>query len=426
MAIFFPAYIFLIFSKGKGQSLYKRFTIFFIAVSTLAIVAGSILFIKEYTTNLYFENIFLPLFTGKPIDPAYSIISLPHLVDIVNQMMLMSPAIFMLIAIAAAEMPKIIKDKLIIFLGIAALAGLTFLFVIDPTIGMPRDWDLLSITIYGAVLAIVYLIGNKALRMIQTLLIPLLVCVGLWSMPYLLTNLSEPASINYAKYIINLDMENSLSALLGLREYYKIHSDSAAVDSINNILNTTNPNQLKVDRAISLLAGGNMKEAQAIALTVTPDKFSSRYHDLISAIYFVNKEYDKAFHESDKAIQLQKYNYQLYFARAVMHRMLSENQDALEALRIAHRLNKKNVDVLHELTIMCFNINMNDSAIHYGQKILELDSTSYNIHYIMARIYFQAGQHSIGMRYYELYLKYGTHEPLFTQRNDELLKLMAK
>lgn len=63
--IFIPAYVFLLFCKGKGYYLYKKLGIWFRVFVGVISSALVILFFYKYNTDLYFRNIFLPLLQGK-------------------------------------------------------------------------------------------------------------------------------------------------------------------------------------------------------------------------------------------------------------------------------------------------------------------------------------------------------------------------
>ena len=425
MAIFIPAFVYLTFCKGKGLSIFHRFKPYFLGLGAILVIGAVISFIKEYNSNLYFENIFLPLFRGKPIDPSYALLGIPHLVDIFNLIMLLSPSLILLPVLAlACNTGQTLSNK-IIFLAMIASAGLAFLFIIDPTLGMPRDWDLFSITVYATSVLLTLLINLEKIKIIRPLIMSLMAYLFLSVVPYFMVNLDENASIDYAKANINLDMENSLSTMIGLREYYRKHSDTIRVDSLNTTLSTAYPNQFKIDQVINALSSGDRKQAEEIALTITPDRFSSRYHDLLSAIFFLHGEYHRAFQESDKAIQLQKYNYQLYFARAMMYKMLGDTLMALQSLRTAYRLDNREIVVVHDLAMLSLMVNP-DSAVFYGERALEMDSTVYDIHYALAKAYCLKGAPQAGKNHYDLYMELGGNDPLFEKRCTELAGLMNK
>lgn len=76
----------------------------------------------------------------------YSMLSPDHLYDILNELLLIAPiGLILLIVTIFIRRRANIKNSPGIFLGITALFSLLMLLVIDPKLGLARDWDLFSI-----------------------------------------------------------------------------------------------------------------------------------------------------------------------------------------------------------------------------------------------------------------------------------------
>ncbi|MFH2036681.1 MAG: hypothetical protein ABIJ45_09785, partial [Candidatus Zixiibacteriota bacterium] len=146
MLVLSPAIIYLLFSRGRGRLLYDKYKKYFWGLSTLLTAIGVYFFFRKYYSNLYFENIFLPLFKGKPATPSYYIFSFTHFIDIANQLLLLSPLFPLFVVAAIMQKKPILNSSINIFLGITGICSLGFIFVVDPQLSMPRDWDLFSLT----------------------------------------------------------------------------------------------------------------------------------------------------------------------------------------------------------------------------------------------------------------------------------------
>jgi tetratricopeptide (TPR) repeat protein len=107
----------------------------------------------------------------------YTVFSLDHLIDYLNVLIIVGPAIPIIALIAMispkrAKMPAQFK-----FLAYASIPALAIGFLIDPMMGAMRDWDLLSffalpLTLFG--LAAVFFVC-KQVRMVLAVLIPILI-----------------------------------------------------------------------------------------------------------------------------------------------------------------------------------------------------------------------------------------------------------
>lgn len=88
-------------------------------------------------------------------EPGYTLFSGAHLLDILNQLLLVSPAFLALLFFQNfRNHPKPEYQKLTVFFWIAAGSGLAALFFIDPKLGMARDWDLFALPLMTFHLAV--------------------------------------------------------------------------------------------------------------------------------------------------------------------------------------------------------------------------------------------------------------------------------
>jgi tetratricopeptide (TPR) repeat protein len=423
MLVFIPAYVFVIFSSKKGLILYNRLKLFIWIILALMAIAGIITFIYKYRTDLYFENIFLPLLSGKPADPGYAIISPPHLIDILNILILLSPLLFLLFILAAENISAVFRQKHSAFLAILSLSYILYLIVIDPMMSMPRDWDLFSLAAFGPTLFFAALVSEKHIHILERLFPTILVYLIVAVTPYLIVNLKPNTSIDYLKYIIRLDFKKSQSSLVTLRDYYRLNGDAALADSLTNIGQAEFPLTRKIDSVFRALDRNNVELAQTIAKSIRPDKFSSVYHNMLSVLNSRLGKYEEAVEESNKAIQLQKYNHILYCNRALVHFKLEDHESSLKDLRKGYKLNNRYPEIIKALTIIYFRNREIDSAAYYANRLIVLDSSCTDGYYILSHIYSQKQDIDSLRIYSELYRLYGQSDRLYSSRVEELSRL---
>ena len=167
-----------------------------IGLGALALYLG---YGPEIFLNETGRNIFLPL-SRQTARFSYSLLSASHLIDFVNEHVLISPAAIITILILTLALRKRInfRDTTLRFFTIATACVLIFTFVLNPKLGLSRDWDLFSLpgipyTLLGLHLAISRIKDSQRLISIGTM------CVAvnlLHTAPWILVNADENRSID--------------------------------------------------------------------------------------------------------------------------------------------------------------------------------------------------------------------------------------
>ncbi len=424
MAVFIPAFLYLPFSRGRGLEFYKKYELALNISAILIIIAVLALFLWKFTTDIAFENIFLSPFGTKPGWPGYGVFTLPHMIDIFNHLILLSPAFVLLIYWALGRKSDQPLNG-VIFSFLIAMGGLGFLLIIDPTLGLPRDWDLFSIAAIGLTLFLISLIPFSKISTIGKFYLPLLIYLFSATAPYLLVYLTESGSLNRTKYLIDLDRERALGAMVLLGKYYRSHENMYEVDSLNTAFSTNMINEAKIVKANNSLDRGDFKTARELLKTIRPDRLSAWYHGLMASMNYYDKDYDKALEESNLAIRLNNYNVVLYYTRATIFWAMQKPDSALSSLRFGYALNDQNSKVLEGLTGLFLFLNHPDSTIYYGERLIGFDSTYSIGYYFLTKAYLQTGQLSRARNSFDNYSHWGRNDPDFAVRKRELEQLLS-
>ncbi len=387
MFVLIPAFIYLLFCRGKGYEFYLRHRAWFIGSVVIMSTGGLLLFAYKYSTDLYFENMFLPPFVGKPIYPIYALISWPHLLDVVNQLLLLSPLLPMLLILSVKYLPRVVRSKETTFLLLSAIGTLAFLLVIDPTLTMARDWDLFSNAACAVTILSIYLIHDSLAPIINRLAITILILLVIMPLPFLLTNLNEKRSIEYVEHMIDLDLEKSFSSIFVLNQYFIEHGYKEKADSLQATYNEYPFPKSRFDWAIEEIKKGNIDKAWAMFRTTLKDHFDQNYHVLLKELYLHEKNYAKALEHADKAIQLQRYADYLYGYRGEILLHLNRYDEALRDFRRGYELDNSNPVHPEGIAAVMFRKERPDSGIYYTQKMLALDSTKAIGYYMLAQGY---------------------------------------
>ncbi len=420
MAVFVPAVIYLTFTKKGGLIFYDRFKKLIWCVVGLAFISGLSLLIYKYSTNLYVEDIFLPLFDGKPAYPEYAIFSIPHLLDTFNEFILISPLLFLLLFISGKNIKNIFKKKTAIFLGLGAVGSLLFLFVIDPKLAFPRDWDLFSISGFSLLLLSVSLINKNQIRHIVKLIISLTLILSICSLPFLLTNLSTDRSEKYMVSLIELDKSKSLSSITVLSGYYKENDYREKFDLLMSMYNREFMQDRLIFSAIDTLLAGDLESAKKYNQLIKPDKFSGEYQRLLAMINHSSGQYEKALVHINKAIQLRKFASEYYWTRSRIYYSMKKYETALSSLRESHKLNPERLYTVDAMAMIFDLINRPDSCVYYARKTLELDSARFQSYGYIVKWLARAGQFEKAKKYRSMYARYSPADSI-QQKNLELL-----
>jgi tetratricopeptide (TPR) repeat protein len=149
MGVVVPAYLWLCYVNLRNRRFAK---LFLGCLLTAAIFALSLAF-AEYTPSKFLEfaasggSHALPLMRPDPQLHAYALFSPVHFAEIGNLLILASPLAFLLAVCCILGYPKsaLLKSNESVFLLVAMISCGGFLFLMNPELGMSRDWDLFSL-----------------------------------------------------------------------------------------------------------------------------------------------------------------------------------------------------------------------------------------------------------------------------------------
>ncbi len=426
IAAYIPAFIYLLLCRGYGADLYRRYKILFWLVVGAIVVAGSIFFYEKYTTNLYIENIFLPAFEGKPVDPDYALFSFNHLIDMVNQILLLSPIIILLLVFSIKYFGSLFAGKQTIFLTIITLASLGFLFFIDPKLAMPRDWDLFSLSAFGLTTLAISLINDDQLYVFRKLIVSVLLFMITAPLPYLITVLTRETSISYAKYIIELDSKKSYSSAVTLRDYFKNRGDSLEIDLMGLEYTSYYHNKMKIDNAFKAIDNNKYDVAMALMKSITPDKFSADYHNLVGRLNLHMGNYALALKASDNAIQLRAYDAKLYSNRAQIYYSLRQYDKALEVLHKGYQIDSTESNIIAGLALINYRLGNYKDAEVFAIKSINPPVNDTAGYYFLSLILISQGRADEARPYMEQYIKHGQSDPAYYKRSLELQEHLGK
>ncbi|MEW5993717.1 MAG: hypothetical protein AB1744_04890, partial [Candidatus Zixiibacteriota bacterium] len=191
---------------------------------TLAVIAvGVFAFYRIYSSNPFFRFAFVPILPGRFTIEGYTLFSLKHLADFVNLLLLLLPGLPVFVVILFRQrLRPALRQRGFRFMAVLVASVLGAVFVLDPKLGMPRDWDLFAFA--GVPLAVLafYLILGHCREFIGTFSAVLMIALGLLSLGPRVAAQVAPgvAEARFWDYMF-LDRIKNKNARIILESYYK-------------------------------------------------------------------------------------------------------------------------------------------------------------------------------------------------------------
>jgi tetratricopeptide (TPR) repeat protein len=214
-------------------------------ISILSIVLWTEWRLAKFTGS--WSKSFLPLFFLSE----YSILSPRHPLDILNELLLIVPASAILLWFIIrgrwkGACPRSLKHYLILII----LGGILLLLMVEPKLGMARDWDLFSVpsaALGTAIILLFYKLYPNSNRICKLLIIPVILISSLW----VLTNSSPDRQLARAENLLKIDNHGQPYVTELLAHYYlNIANNSSKTLSLYETI----PDQYKNARVYSAMA----------------------------------------------------------------------------------------------------------------------------------------------------------------------------
>ncbi|MCP4568194.1 MAG: hypothetical protein GY841_11505 [FCB group bacterium] len=380
---FLVSYPVLLFSRGTGKRLYRRYRWLIWSGAGILLTVAMILFIKKYNQQLEFQMHFLPLITGRPLTPNYTIFSFQHLVDIINELSLLIPLWPVLVYFGVQCKIKGSLNKINGFLMAFGLGGLCFLFIIDPRIGMGRDWDMFALTGLGPLILVlrqIYSDGDRIRRFIPALTVMSLILI----LPFFITNLSYSSSLEYVKWNLRLDQPLSKAGIVMLQNYYLNIGNTKASDSLVQRSNELFPDDNWDESALALAQSGDYVQAMALVESkLKKDPYSPKTFNVRGQIYNLMGHYNNAISDMEQAVRLAPDNHVFLSELAKIYQYAGQYERMMEALRRAQRYDLNYNMMLRGMTMGFYALKQYDSAFVYAGKLVQIEPT-YKTAYLVA------------------------------------------
>jgi len=335
---------------------------------------------------------------------------------------LIAPGILIFVVAGMKNFNTVRRNPGRIFLLLSSIGCMIFLFMVDPKLGMPRDWDLFSFTAFTAAILLVVLIEPGNIPGFGRLVVPVILMVLITPLPFLACNLNRDSSEKYAEYFMRLDFEKSLSTLVVMFDYYDRLGNKSKSDSLKYIYNAAYLNRKISNTVLEALDARQMDKAAALIPRLRQDKYDAGYQRILARYNYLQGNLDKAMEHINRAIQLRRYYAELYWERGVIYMARKEPEKFLKELQKGYRLDNNCIIVLDGLAFMNYSLGNYDSSIYYGEKLVGLGSARASIYYSLAMAYAANGEFNKADSMVAEFAEFVAKDSSLAGRYDELIQ----
>jgi len=320
----------------------------------------------------FWQMAFLPVVANLFTLDGYTLFSLKHIIDYANLLIFIVP-----VALVAFILLRILKEKgtgkgLSFesgFLLMSVISGLLSAFVLEPKLGMARDWDLMSTMLVGTQIAGVYFWIEKYHKNIQfqiTTGLVTIICASIF-IPWLGLNYSRKGLYDYNMAMLELDPKHGRPGFYAVGEL---------MQSI-----------------------GVKREAERI-LRYCDRQFPEVALDKQGAYYYVKRQTSKALNLFDRSIGANPAWFGPYLDKGICLIAMGRPKEAIEALKTADALNPYSPDTYRRMGDAYNMLGDKEQAVIFWNKSLYYGPDDFQIYFALGQYYLEKNMPDSAIYYY--------------------------
>ncbi len=358
--VYFPALIiYLIYTIGPSRLKETIST----RLNKMALILAGLFVLLYIGVKLFappfWKIAFLPFAEDRFTLDGYTLFSIKHIIDYFNIIIFLIPVTVILLLLVSLLKEKIFdvgRSNEIPFMIFGAISGLISAFILEPKLGMARDWDLMSTMFIGPLIAGIYFwitkYGKEKQFQIATVLI-IIMDLSIF-IPWLALNSSRPGLYNYNMAMMELDPKHGRSGFYSIAKMVESTGNKGEVEKIMRYCNRQFP-EVALDReGVQSFKQGNYKR---------------------SLEFF------------DRAITANSAWFAPYLDKGYVLNYLKRPMEALEILKVADALNPYSGDTYREIGNAYKLAGDKKNAFKYWNKSLYYGPSDYQTHFAIGEYY---------------------------------------
>jgi hypothetical protein len=410
-----PGIFYLMLSKGRGLKLFRKHKRLIVAGIIVSVGFVAFAFVSKLWSSFAVRNIFVPLLSGKPSYPGYTVLSTRHLSDILNLGLLVFPSglLFMVIAVKRTSVRQWTQADW--FLILVSAAGGAFLLLVDPILSMPRDWDLFSTCLIAPMLLVLRNIPESKSATIRRFAISIVLFSGVVCFSWLAITLEKVPSIRQTVQIIGDNPERSFGSLSILEMWCDKNGDTSMRDSLEARRVVLYPDFYRVREIFADLDNGELHKAESTLAYIRPDTYSKDYNQIMAEILLRRKRLDSALIFAKRTVDVQPSYDRGYVTLALIYYLRQEQDEAISALHRGYELNRESVPLLLGLAANYLSLGEFDSVMMYCGRVQRLNPNAAQSYFYQYIAYRELKNDSSAIASASKYLQIGGENPGYNE-----------
>lgn len=324
------------------------------------LIVGILVFRYYYINDYFLQFAIMPLANSKFIVEGYSLFSADHILDYLNLILMFVPGIIIFaIAVLLNPLRGFLKKYENRFLLVLLASAFSAVFIFDPKIGMPRDWDLFSFASIPLTFAVFrWLIANKKPSPIRLKTAGLVIALGLL--------------VLFSRVTVLFDKEAGVAQFQSYSRLDMIKNKNARVILINYLRDDHQPERSDMELK---------KWREDFAYT------EAVYKMVVQSNPAENR---RSIDQAYSTLKIEPTNWNAWTNMGVIYTELGNYDSALVCLRIADGLNPYSSIIYDHLATVYYRKHNNELAKKFWDQSLDRDST--NLSALIGYTHFCKGQ----------------------------------
>ena len=401
-----------------------------IILASVVVAAGVIALTLIGSEHSHFKNILLPILNSPQGSPAPAVLSLQHLYDLLNELVLVGDVLFFLgIALFGVFWKQLKRSKPIRLLLVAAVFQFAFLLFLDPKLGAACDWDLFAPSTTALTLLSVFLIvrsirSENVRRYVLTVVMVGMICAVL---PWWLLNSSEEKSIARYSHLTDLDWERSKAGRIILRGYFRVRGDSLRAAEEDREITRLFPAVPLLETAERYLDDGDREMAMLYAdsvLLYAPD--SPGAYNVKGRVYIDRQDFEMARKFLTKAVWIQGESPAIRCNLGIALYSLGDKAGALKQLEKAVELEKGDPVFFSTLASVYSSVGKLTESSDAFKRAIALDSTFTEAYFRLASVQEALGERSDAISNFRAFIRMSDDSVRMREAESHLRSLGAR
>ncbi|MBN2543382.1 tetratricopeptide repeat protein [bacterium] len=324
-------------------------------------------------------------------DIPYGLFHPGHLLEVFNLYILIAPVIFITLPLIASvkRLENRIWNKDSIFYFISFISYFLLAFVIYPSLGMSRDWDLFSAAAIPATFLALIIIKNLPPIKLREISVMIALCLALHTVPWIVLNSFTDLSIMRFNKLVE-------------SPYWSKHARGYGFEELGNYYSY----ELEYEKMLKYLKkaysiSGNERQLMNIRVA----------HNELGNKYAIEGNYEKAVTEFKKALEIDPDFHVSLYNLGLNYKATGELEKSVVYLEKAVQINPTELKYLLMLADVYYGLGDFDRAILAYKETLKFNPQAWRVYNNLAVSYMYNKDFKSSVELLETALKMGFSDP---------------